>query len=35
MDGENNGSKPYDLGGFPIFLETPIYTYIYINVCIP
>ena len=29
MDGENNGSKPYeqmdDLGGFPIFLETPIY----------
>ena len=28
MDGENNG-KPYeqmdDLGGFPIFLETPIY----------
>ena len=30
MDGENNGSKPYeqmdDLGFFPIFLETPIYT---------
>ena len=29
MDGENNGSKPYeqmdDLGVFPIFLETPIY----------
>ena len=28
MDGENNG-KPYeqmdDLGGFPIFLETPIF----------
>ena len=28
MDGENNGSKPYeqmdDLVGFPIFLETPI-----------
>ena len=28
MDGENNGSKPYvlmdDLGGVPIFLETPI-----------
>ena len=30
MDGENNGSKPYeqmdDLGGKPIFLETPIST---------
>ena len=30
MDGENNGSKPYeqmdDLGGFPIYLETPIYS---------
>ena len=30
MDGENNGSKPYeqmdDLFFFPIFLETPIYT---------
>ncbi len=30
MDGENNG-KPYeqmdDLGGFPLFLETPIYTW--------
>ena len=30
MDGENNG-KPYeqmdDLGGFPIFLETPIYVH--------
>ena len=29
MDGENNG-KPYvqmdDLGGFPIFLETPIWS---------
>ncbi len=30
MDGENNGSKPYeqmdDLGGFiPLFLETPIW----------
>ena len=29
MDGENNGSKPYeqmdDLGGFPLFLETPIF----------
>ena len=29
MDGENNG-KPYeqmdDLGGNPLFLETPIYT---------
>ena len=29
MDGENNGSKPYeqmdDLGGPPLFLETPIY----------
>ena len=28
MDGENNG-KPYeqmdDLGGFPLFLETPMY----------
>ncbi len=28
MDGENNGSKPYeqmdDLGVFPLFLETPI-----------
>ena len=28
MDGENNG-KPYeqmdDLGGFPLFLETPIF----------
>ena len=33
MDGENNGSKPYeqmdDLGGFPIFLETSICIYIY------
>ena len=30
MDGENN-EKPYflmdDLGGFPLFLETPIYVY--------
>ncbi len=31
MDGENHG-KPYeqmdDLGGFPIFLETPIYLHL-------
>ena len=31
MDGENNG-KPYeqmdDLGGFPIFSETPIYSHL-------
>ena len=30
MDGENNGSKPYeqmdDLGVYTLFLETPIYT---------
>ena len=36
MDGENNG-KPYeqmdDLGGPPLFLETPIYIYIY-DICI-
>ena len=30
MDGENNGSKPYDLGGFShIFGNTHIYIYIY------
>ena len=36
-DGENNGSKPYeqmdDLGGPPLFLETPIYNYLKVKTC--
>ena len=35
MDGENNGSKPYeqmdDLGVFPSFLETPIWFFHFLN----
>ena len=34
MDGENNGSKPYeqmDDLGVPLFLETPIYIYIWLS----